>query len=450
MTLRTRTPTGVAAWPLVLVEGADGADPRRYCAELSTSPRIGQMYWLDLGHGAADEYGALPGAYYEIVEHDGTWHSILAAVTEIRDIARQEHAAGGQPVALVIDSMTTLWEWIKDWAADRARRADAARAKLARDPHADIPMGNTAWSWANQRHRDLLRLLLTFPGIVAVTARARWVTTVDQAGQPVDGPREYRVDAHKHLTDEVTCWVRAARDEPAVIVAAHSARLRVTTGTPEPHVLPADWSLDWLVFDALGVDPAAAHPRALTGPQPEPEAADIAAEAVRTATGFERLEDLMVLARDLGYGRVLVQNERRREEPLGELLARLCADRQLAEMRALWDSSGDFVEPASRLEFVRDVIGRPITAPADLTIAESTTVLGMLRAYLQQAVPADTPPGEATDPPADPPSAEADEDALDENDLDESYRAPATPPPSEPAADSDAAEHKHEPEGAHA
>ena len=441
MTLRTRPPTGTPAWPFILVEGVEHSDARRYCAELSASERIGNLYWLDAGQGAADEYGALPGASYEIVEHDGTWQHLLGAVTEIREIARQEIQAGGAPVALVIDSMTTVWEWIKDWAADGARRSETARARLARDPHADIPMGNTAWSMANQRHRDLMRLLLTFPGVVVVTARARWATLTDPAGQPIDQPREYRVDTHKTLPDETTCWVRVSRDEPAVLVGAHSARLRVATGTPEPHFLPADWSLDWLIFDALGIEPATAQPRDVVDHQPEPEATQIAAEAIQPTTGFERLEELFVLARDLGYRTVLVPNERRREEQLGELLTRLCFERQLNEMRTLWDSSPDFADPASRIEFVQDVIGRAIKAPADLTIPESTTVIGMLRAHLQQAVPADPPAPH----PVDSGHVDTGEEPLDETHLAEHDRGPA---PATPTAD--AASDIHEPTGADA
>jgi hypothetical protein len=40
------------------------------CAALTASPKVGRCFWIDLAEGAADEYGAIPGADYEVVEHD--------------------------------------------------------------------------------------------------------------------------------------------------------------------------------------------------------------------------------------------------------------------------------------------------------------------------------------------------------------------------------------------
>ena len=73
MTLKTRKPTGAVPWPLVLIEGEEKAGKTWACAEFTASPKVGRCFWIDLGEGAADEYGAIPGADYEVVEHDGGW-----------------------------------------------------------------------------------------------------------------------------------------------------------------------------------------------------------------------------------------------------------------------------------------------------------------------------------------------------------------------------------------
>src|SRR5262249_47378162 len=145
MALRTRKPTGAVPWPLVLIEGPEKVGKTYACAQFSTSSRIGPMYWVDFGEGSADEYGAIPGANYLVVEHDGTFGALLAAVEEIHAEATRALAAGQKPVVLVIDSMTAEWEVLKDWAANRAAGSESNRKKLARDPLADIVIANKYW-----------------------------------------------------------------------------------------------------------------------------------------------------------------------------------------------------------------------------------------------------------------------------------------------------------------
>src|SRR5258708_6860858 len=77
--LVTRAPSGRVPYPLILIEGEEKAGKTWECILLSKSDKVGQMYFIDLGEGCADEYGAIPGASYLIVEHDGRWNSILGA-----------------------------------------------------------------------------------------------------------------------------------------------------------------------------------------------------------------------------------------------------------------------------------------------------------------------------------------------------------------------------------
>ncbi|MFD6811895.1 hypothetical protein, partial [Streptomyces anthocyanicus] len=78
--LKTRKPTGIVPWPLVLIEGEEGSGKSYSAAEFSASDLIGQTYWIDLAEGSADEYAAIEGADYEIVVHDGTYRDILEQI----------------------------------------------------------------------------------------------------------------------------------------------------------------------------------------------------------------------------------------------------------------------------------------------------------------------------------------------------------------------------------
>src|SRR5215469_16277514 len=121
MTLKTRKPTGAVPWPLLLIEGEEKAGKTWACAEFTASPKVGRCFWIDLGEGAADEYGSIPGADYEVVEHDGSFSDLLRNVKEIHEVAADALAQGGKPVVPIIDTMTNEWELLKDWAADRAK-----------------------------------------------------------------------------------------------------------------------------------------------------------------------------------------------------------------------------------------------------------------------------------------------------------------------------------------
>src|SRR3954453_19440162 len=94
--LSTRKPTGRVPWPCILLEGEEKAGKSWALAQLSTSNRIGALYWIDLNEGAGREFGAIPGATYELVEHDGSYGQVLAAVQAVKAEARLA-AAGGPP-----------------------------------------------------------------------------------------------------------------------------------------------------------------------------------------------------------------------------------------------------------------------------------------------------------------------------------------------------------------
>lgn len=274
MAIRTRKPTGAVPWPLILLEGGEKAGKSWACAELSASEKVGQTYWLDLSEGAADEYGAVPGARYLVVEHNGTWQDIIGQVAEIRQEAARAAEAGEPPVVLVIDSMTAEWDLLKDWAANRAKGSRSNQQRLQRDPNAEVQVPMNLWNDATARHRRLMTMLMTFPGIVVMTARGKEVASLDQSGRPVEGSKDYKVEGHKNLAYDASVWVRLSREHPPIVVGARSVHAGIRPGVDKPQPMP-DFSLERLIFDVLKCDPSAANVRDMTEMKPGSEAPDL-------------------------------------------------------------------------------------------------------------------------------------------------------------------------------
>lgn len=295
MTLKTRKPTGAVPWPLILLEGAEKAGKSWACAELSASEKVGQTYWLDLNEGAADEYGAIPGARYLVIEHDGTWTDIMASVVAVRDEARRAADAGEPPVVLVIDSMTAEWDLLKEWAANRAKGSQANQRRLRQDPHAEVQVPMNLWNDATARHRRLMTLLMTFPGIVVMTARGKEVAAMDASGRPVEGSKDYKVEGHKSLCFDASVWVRMSREHAPLVIGARSVHAGLRPGVDKPQPIN-DFSLERLIFDLLKCDPTKARVRDLTpmkpGDEPDAEMSPKAAELLQAAEDAATMADL--------------------------------------------------------------------------------------------------------------------------------------------------------------
>lgn len=134
MTLKTRRPTGAVSWPLILIEGEEKAGKTWSCAELTASDKVGRCYWIDMGEGAADEYGAIPGADYEIVEHDGSWSALYQNVAEIHaaitaslaDLGLRLHGFGVKSAGLSAYSGDLASADSMSWSARGRRTAGCA------------------------------------------------------------------------------------------------------------------------------------------------------------------------------------------------------------------------------------------------------------------------------------------------------------------------------------
>ncbi|MEX7470160.1 AAA family ATPase [Mycobacterium adipatum] len=263
MTLRTRKPTGVPPWPLVLIEGPEKSGKSWQAAAFTASEKIGQAYWLDLGEGAADEYAAIPGAKYLVIDHDGSWQDILQQVADVYEIAEKAQAQGEPPVVLVIDSMTAEWDMLKDWTSKRALESKFARKKLAEDPNAEVKPSQNLWNDAAERHYKLMRLLMRFPGICIITARGKEISAMGDDGKPIPNQKDYRVEGQKNLPFDASVWIRLSRDEHPQVIGCRSVKAGIQPGVDRPIKRP-DLTVEQVVFDVLGLDSAKAQSRELT------------------------------------------------------------------------------------------------------------------------------------------------------------------------------------------
>lgn len=249
--LNTRKPTGQVSWPCVLIEGEEKSGKSWQMAHLTADPRVGRSFWLDLSEGGADEYGDVTfddgtTANYDILVHDGTWKAIIGQVRAAWRYAQEANERGDKPTVLNIDPITAEWEMLKDWATNRAR----ARRNI-NDPYAEVKVHNDLWNDANARHAQLMKLLLTFPGIVVIAARGKWVAAIGPGGAPIEGKKEYRVEGQKNLAFDSTIWIQMTRTAPGKIMGGRSKYLKTRPGYDEPKELARDWTLGNVVFDVL-------------------------------------------------------------------------------------------------------------------------------------------------------------------------------------------------------
>lgn len=309
-------------------------------AELSASPRIGRTLVLPLGEDVSkwDEYGLIPGARFEIIEHDGSWASIMDAAESAKQEAAKAVANGEKPWVFGFDTMTAEWEGLKDWGSRRARSSEANKKLLARDPNAEIVVSPNYWNDAHRRHRQLMTQLLLFPGIVVLLARGKEVTFF-QNGQPVAGKTAWKVEAEDSVPFDITAHIRLKRDEPARLISAFGVHVQVKPGKPGSRdtSLPMSdgWTLDSFIFDTLKLDPAAA---AIGGviemqtSQTTPE--QILEEARRPDTTFARVKELHAEAYQLRYDGVILPDERGQDQLLFDQLVQIGKAKQQAEQRA--------------------------------------------------------------------------------------------------------------------
>lgn len=223
MSIKTRQPTGKPSWPILLLAGAEKTGKSYASAVASSSPFIGRTFWYSFGEDDPDEYGAIPGVRFEIVEHDGTFRSLLAVL----EAGTAEPVKDGKPNLLVIDSITRVWDLLT--AEQQIIANDRARRKAQRSgrplPDEDASIGQDQWNTAKTRWGQILTVLRQHQGPSIVTALLEEVSIVDAAGQPTK-EKQWKVKAEKNLPSAVGVTVQMPERGKAFLTGVRSLRFK--------------------------------------------------------------------------------------------------------------------------------------------------------------------------------------------------------------------------------
>lgn len=382
----SRPPTCLVPPPSILIEGGDKSGKSWLCAQLTASPLVGDSYWLDLGEGAGDEYGdAITGEItYKLLRHDGTWHAIMQRCREVHTHAAAVAAAGGKPVVLVVDSGSIMWEMLKTWADTRARSSRKNRARLEADPNAEITIPPNVWGDVHQRHMEFLKMLITFEGILLVTARGRETVKVDKGGNPIAGESDYKVDSQRDVPFAATAHIRMHRDDHPMIMGCRSKHLRIGPKFDAPRRV-AGFTLERFIFEGLRFNPQATARRDYVEPGRERTPEQVRDDALDAHQARDR-EKLLALLTEAGHpalSATTVAVENGTDERLIDMIVRL--GRSLDDRPAQAEQPQDTRRQGNRFATVReqraaqDVPAAPDsagTSPGDPADAELLGRLG--------------------------------------------------------------------------
>lgn len=228
----TRRPTGLPGWPILLLAGAEGAGKSWALAEASGSELVGRTLWVPIGEVTDDEYGAIPGADFEFVNHDGTFRDIRDACWW----AAEQPRVDGKPTLLVVDSGTCLWEQLSGIAQQEAyhrAREKASRGRGAMPASAeDVRITPDLWNTAADRWGHILDALRHHDGPSIITARLEEVTEFVN-GEPTKN-KVRSIKAQRSTPYDVTHIVEMPERGKAYLTKAKTTRMDF----PERLILP--------------------------------------------------------------------------------------------------------------------------------------------------------------------------------------------------------------------
>ncbi|WP_413100928.1 hypothetical protein [Streptomyces sp. Inha503] len=252
-TRKSRKPTGKPNPPIVLLAGPEKTGKSYEAAKGSGSDLIGRTYWIEIGgtEGTADYYGRVPGADYEIVEHEGSYRDILDAIRWVNAQPRVD----SKPNLLVIDSMTSLWDMLSDEIAlfARNRAIRKAQRNRSRVPTLDDPVvvDSDLWNRAKDRWGAVLWLLRRHHGPCLLIARQEIVTAFENDKPTRNTTR--KVKAEKNLPAAVDAVVELHSLGEAWLTGVRTLHMKIQPG--ETQRFP-DFSVDSLLR-RLGLQDAA-------------------------------------------------------------------------------------------------------------------------------------------------------------------------------------------------
>lgn len=280
---RRRKPTGRATHPVMLVSGGDHSGKSFELALLTGDTRIGHSYWFEIGRETtANWYGSVPGADYEIIEHDGSWRDLMAALAQAHAEAHATVNApdyDGKPPLLCLDSMSGEWELLRRIAYTRAAASQDNIEKMLADPHAEVDIGPARWNPINDKHKDFMTLVASWPGPVVMTARGKMSLGVDERGN-IDyrAGKRYTVNAQQDLAFEAAMHVKLDKVAHPEILGFRHPQYGIGGKGSKDKTLVIDpdqertagvvFSLAWLLFDVMRYDPASAVAGQVNDPAP--------------------------------------------------------------------------------------------------------------------------------------------------------------------------------------
>lgn len=242
MTLTTRPPTGLPAWPVTLIAGAPKAGKSYAAAAACGSPLIDHALWVPIGEDDPDELAPL-GAF-DIVQHDGTYRGILYAISDAVDHLADQPGTG----LLVVDSLAKLWELIQDdLQAEANRRLKAkGRGRTNADGEAQITMD--LWNLGRSRWDNVMDELRRHQGPSIATARMSLVTLMDDNGQPTKH-KDWKIEGHKSLPYDVGAVVKMPARGDVYLTGVRSLRM----GVDASETVKADgWSMH-VMWERMGL-----------------------------------------------------------------------------------------------------------------------------------------------------------------------------------------------------
>lgn len=230
--LATRKPSGVPSWPVVLLAGREKTGKSYHAALASSSALVGRTLWLGFGEKDPDEYGAIPGADFEIVEYDGK----ISGLLEMARAVVAQPSVDGRPNLVVLDSGTVIWDTLRDKATWLAQQ----RGSVSRTTGEPI-VGMDLWNKVTSEWNQLMRTLRAHNGPVIITARMDTVTVMNDQGKPTAAKQD-KVKGQRNL----------AYDVDAIIEMPERGKATLTGARSVVHKLPE--RLDIADFDTKGID----------------------------------------------------------------------------------------------------------------------------------------------------------------------------------------------------
>lgn len=314
----TRRPTCLPSWPIGLLTGPEKSGKTFHAALASASELVGRTLWLPIGEDDPDEYGAIPGADFEIVPNDGTYRDFLAACEWA---SAQPRKNPDLPNLLVLDSASRLWDLICDdlqHEANARERRKAAKAKRAPES-GDMQITVDLWNLGKQRWAHIIDTLRDHDGPSLVTARLDIVTVMEN-GQPTSR-KDTKIKAEKSLPFDVGFIVEIPEPRKAILTGVRSLRVRAT-GTNREHF--ADFTVDAL-WRKLGLAEAVGVRTHSTAGHAEPTVDELAARISRAT--IDECRVLWNVAKEHG----LLDQLHDDETPVGQLIAARVASLRVVE-----------------------------------------------------------------------------------------------------------------------